>query len=163
MAEGQKVILVVDDEPDARDFFITVLEDNGYATVSARDGNEALQRLEEGLPDLVTLAARRLWRAFFEQKNPKLHAPDPWGAALVLAILEIDGGQPSIASIARSVRSKPSSVRTVLSRLRDFLSSLDPEMRQRAFAAYSNPRLDGAPSTQHSNERSADVVPFPNR
>jgi CheY-like chemotaxis protein len=32
-----------------------VLEDNGYATVSARDGNEALQRLEEGLPDLVTL------------------------------------------------------------------------------------------------------------
>ena len=55
MAEGQKVILVVDDEPDARDFFITVLEDNGYATVSARDGNEALQRLEEGLPDLVTL------------------------------------------------------------------------------------------------------------
>jgi CheY-like chemotaxis protein len=55
MAEGQKKILVVDDEPDARDFFITVLEDNGYATVSARDGNEALQRLEEGLPDLVTL------------------------------------------------------------------------------------------------------------
>ncbi len=55
MPEGQKMILVVDDEPDARDFFITVLEDNGYATVSARDGNEALQRLEEGLPDLVTL------------------------------------------------------------------------------------------------------------
>ena len=55
MAEGQKTILVVDDEPDARDFFITVLEDNGYATVSARDGNEALLRLEEGLPDLVTL------------------------------------------------------------------------------------------------------------
>jgi CheY-like chemotaxis protein len=55
MPEGQKKILVVDDEPDARDFFITVLEDNGYATVSARDGNEALQRLEEGLPDLVTL------------------------------------------------------------------------------------------------------------
>ena len=55
MPEGQKKILGVDDEPDARDFFITVLEDNGYATVSARDGNEALQRLEEGLPDLVTL------------------------------------------------------------------------------------------------------------
>jgi CheY-like chemotaxis protein len=55
MPEGQKKILVVDDEPDARDFFITVLEDNGYATVSAQDGNEALQRLEEGLPDLVTL------------------------------------------------------------------------------------------------------------
>ena len=55
MPDGQKTILVVDDDPDARDFFITVLEDNGYATVSARDGNEALDRLGEALPDLVTL------------------------------------------------------------------------------------------------------------
>lgn len=55
MPEGQRTILVVDDDPDARDFFITVLEDHGYATVFARDGNEALQRLVEGKPDLVTL------------------------------------------------------------------------------------------------------------
>jgi len=55
MPDGQKTILVVDDDPDARDFFITVLEDNGYATVSARDGNEALDRLGESIPDLVTL------------------------------------------------------------------------------------------------------------
>ena len=115
------------------------------------------------LPELVTLAARRLWRAFVEQKKPRLHAPDPWSAALVLAILEIDGDRPSIASIARSVRSKPSSVRSVLSRIRGFLSSLDPEMRLRAFAAHSNPRLEGAGSTQRLNERSANVVPFPNR
>ena len=55
MPDGQKTVLVVDDDPDARDFFITVLEDNGYATVSARDGNEALERIAEKLPDLVTL------------------------------------------------------------------------------------------------------------
>jgi CheY-like chemotaxis protein len=55
MPDGVKTILVVDDDPDAVDFFVTVLEDNGYATVSARDGNEALDRLEERLPDLVTL------------------------------------------------------------------------------------------------------------
>ena len=55
MPDGQKTVLVVDDDPDARDFFITVLEDNGYATVSARDGNEALDRLGEGIPDIVTL------------------------------------------------------------------------------------------------------------
>lgn len=55
MPDGQKTVLVVDDDPDARDFFITVLEDNGYATVSARDGNEALDRLGEGIPDVVTL------------------------------------------------------------------------------------------------------------
>jgi CheY-like chemotaxis protein len=55
MPDGQKTILVVDDDPDARDFFVTVLEDHGYATVSARDGNEALDRIGDGLPDLVTL------------------------------------------------------------------------------------------------------------
>jgi CheY-like chemotaxis protein len=55
MPDGQKTILVVDDDPDAVDFFITVLEDNGFATVSARDGNEALERLGESIPDLVTL------------------------------------------------------------------------------------------------------------
>lgn len=55
MPDGQKTILVVDDDPDARDFFITVLEDNGFATVFARDGNEALTRLDEAIPDLVTL------------------------------------------------------------------------------------------------------------
>ena len=55
MPEAQKTVLVVDDDPDARDFFITVLEDHGYATVTAKDGNEALTRLEERIPDLVTL------------------------------------------------------------------------------------------------------------
>ncbi|MFC1662414.1 response regulator [Gemmatimonadota bacterium] len=55
MADDAKTILVVDDEPDARDFFTTVLEDNGYSVVTARDGTEAIQRLEESIPDLVTL------------------------------------------------------------------------------------------------------------
>ena len=115
------------------------------------------------LSELVTLAAQRLWRAFVEQKAPRLHAPAPWSAALILAILELDGDPPTIVSIARSVRSKPSSVRSVLTRLRDFLASLDPEMRMRAFAAHRNPRLDRAASTPRFKERSADVVPFPNQ
>jgi CheY-like chemotaxis protein len=55
MPDDVKTVLVVDDDPDARDFFTTVLEDNGYAVVQAADGNEALARLAEGLPDLVTL------------------------------------------------------------------------------------------------------------
>jgi hypothetical protein len=115
------------------------------------------------LSELVTLAARRLWRAFAEETNATPHAPEPWSAALVLAILEIDGDRPSIASMARSVRSQPSTVRTVLSRLRAYLSSLEPEIRARAFAAHNNPRLDGPGSTRRSKERPADVVPFPNR
>ena len=55
MADDAKTVLVVDDEPDAREFLTTVLEDNGYATVSAKDGAEAISILEAGAPDLVTL------------------------------------------------------------------------------------------------------------
>ena len=50
-----KTVLVVDDEPDARDFLTTVLEDNGYATVVAKDGTEAVAAIEAAPPDLVTL------------------------------------------------------------------------------------------------------------
>ena len=55
MAENAKTILVVDDDPDAVTYLTTVLEDNGFATVSAKDGTEALERIGEKLPDLVAL------------------------------------------------------------------------------------------------------------
>ena len=55
MPDEVKTVLVVDDEPDARDFLTTVLEDNGYAVVVANDGTEAIAMLEESPPDLVTL------------------------------------------------------------------------------------------------------------
>ena len=55
MADAGKLVLVVDDDPDARDFLTTVLEDNGYTTMSAKDGSEAVTLLEEQSPDLVTL------------------------------------------------------------------------------------------------------------
>jgi CheY-like chemotaxis protein len=55
MAEEKKTILVVDDEPDTLAFLTTVLEDNGFQTLSAADGNEALRRIEEKMPDLIAL------------------------------------------------------------------------------------------------------------
>lgn len=55
MAEKAKTILVVDDDPDACTFLTTVLEDNGYTTVEARDGEEALTKIKEDPPDLVAL------------------------------------------------------------------------------------------------------------
>jgi CheY-like chemotaxis protein len=55
MAEGAKTILVVDDDPDTRAFLTTVLQDNGFATVTAEDGVQALARIEEKAPDLIAL------------------------------------------------------------------------------------------------------------
>jgi CheY-like chemotaxis protein len=55
MAAEKKTIMVVDDEPDVRTFLSTLFEDSGYATVGAQDGNEALAKVKEKAPDLVTL------------------------------------------------------------------------------------------------------------
>ena len=58
MAESQstpKKILVVDDEPHVVTYLETLLQDNGYATTSASNGKEAMQRIQEERPDLVCL------------------------------------------------------------------------------------------------------------
>ncbi len=55
MGDDKKTILVVDDDQDARDYLATVLQDHGFATVTAVDGVEAISMLEQSPPDLVTL------------------------------------------------------------------------------------------------------------
>lgn len=53
--EKTRTILVVDDEPDIVTFLTAVLEDNGYKTVSARDGEEGMKMVQSDCPDLVCL------------------------------------------------------------------------------------------------------------
>jgi CheY-like chemotaxis protein len=54
MADKKK-ILIVDDEQDILTYLSTLLEDNGYATALAKDGDEALKQVEAVGPDLITL------------------------------------------------------------------------------------------------------------
>ena len=55
MTDHAKTVLVVDDDPDARDFLATVLQDNGFVATMARDGIEAIAMIEQQPPDLVAL------------------------------------------------------------------------------------------------------------
>jgi CheY-like chemotaxis protein len=55
MAEKQKTILIVEDEPDTVTYLSTLLEDAGYSTVAAGDGDQALERVKASRPDLITL------------------------------------------------------------------------------------------------------------
>ena len=52
---GRKKILVLDDEPNVVTYLETLLRDNGYETVAAPDGKEAMEVLEREQPDLITL------------------------------------------------------------------------------------------------------------
>jgi CheY-like chemotaxis protein len=51
----KKKILVVEDEEGLRLFYEEELETEGYEVITAANGKEAIQRLEEDKPDLVVL------------------------------------------------------------------------------------------------------------
>lgn len=51
----KKTILIVDDEPDTLTFFSSLLRDNGYETITAENGDEALAKVRDARPDLITL------------------------------------------------------------------------------------------------------------
>lgn len=48
-------ILVVDDDPLILDVLVRLLKREGYETITARDGLEALQTVANTLPDLILL------------------------------------------------------------------------------------------------------------
>ena len=50
-----KTILVVDDEPNVREYLATVLQDAGFHVVTAGDGVEALEIIRENPPDFISL------------------------------------------------------------------------------------------------------------
>jgi CheY-like chemotaxis protein len=50
-----KKVLVIDDEADVRKFITAVLEKEGYQTVTAGDGAEALEKASTERPDLIIL------------------------------------------------------------------------------------------------------------
>lgn len=47
MDGAERLVLVVDDEPDVRDSVCAILEDVGFTTVAANDGAAALRQLEQ--------------------------------------------------------------------------------------------------------------------
>ena len=51
----RKSVLIVDDEPDVVTYLSRWFEDRGFATLSAQNGVEAMERASRDKPDLITL------------------------------------------------------------------------------------------------------------
>ena len=109
--------------------------------------------------ELVVLAAQRLWRAVYDREPIRLQSPEPWAAALLIAVMELDGARPSAAAFGRATSCSESTVRSALRRVRRYLEGLDPSFARRAFGAASNPRLDDTGPVRAS--RNDTVVRFP--
>jgi CheY-like chemotaxis protein len=52
---GQKTILVVEDEADEVAYLTALFSDNGFAVISAGNGQEGLEKARTQHPDLITL------------------------------------------------------------------------------------------------------------
>jgi len=54
MSEDKKV-LVVDDDPDAREYVKAILETEGYAVITAENGRQGVEKAQSEKPDIVIL------------------------------------------------------------------------------------------------------------
>jgi CheY-like chemotaxis protein len=91
----RRTILVVDDEPHVVAYLEMLLQDQGYATVSAANGREGMEKAKEQVPDLICLditmpeeSGLRMYRNLKE--DPQL-APIP---VLVVTAVTGLGGDP---------------------------------------------------------------------
>jgi len=51
----KKTVLIIDDEPDTLTYFSNLLEDNGFATLTAQSAADAIAQVKTVVPDLITL------------------------------------------------------------------------------------------------------------
>ena len=85
-----KKILVVDDEPHVVKYLTAFLEDSGYETCIASDGEEALKVLRAEKPDLVTLDLQMpndTGTAFYR----KMHRDEKLGKIPIIIVSGIPG------------------------------------------------------------------------
>jgi CheY-like chemotaxis protein len=52
---GQERILIIDDDPDITEAMKVILENQGYATDSAKDGSKGMEQIKATKPDLIIL------------------------------------------------------------------------------------------------------------
>jgi len=107
-----KTVLVVDDEPNVRDYLASLLKDAGFNVLTAGDGHEALQIIREKRPDFISLdlvmPRKSGHKLLFELRKDKDLAQIP--VLIVTAHAQDEMGQSDLEDI---IRAMPSPVSTI--------------------------------------------------
>ncbi|MEO8246362.1 MAG: response regulator [Chloroflexota bacterium] len=123
------IVLVVDDERDVRDLFADTLRENGHHVEDARDGDEALRLVDEGLRPCLVLSDVMMPRMDGWDLNRALgkRFPD-------LPVVLVTGDR--LLSIRAPVRDKPASPDELEAMIRSYcpLSGSEEEADQEASA-----------------------------
>ena len=119
-------ILVVDDEPDIVKVLVARLKEQGYETITALDGNQALVQAEQHQPDLIILdimmpgmdgteAAQKL------RENPKTRGiPIIFLSALQTKTEEQNEGEKIGGNV---ILAKPFEINILLTKIREMTTS----------------------------------------
>ncbi|OGR83119.1 MAG: hypothetical protein A2636_05510 [Elusimicrobia bacterium RIFCSPHIGHO2_01_FULL_64_10] len=99
MTAPRKTILIVEDEPHLMAVLRALIQYSEFKVIQASDGQEAVEKLREGLPDAIVL----------DIKMPRL---DGWG---VLTHLQSDPAMSAVPVIVYSTIADPKDVQRGLS------------------------------------------------
>src|SRR4029453_4593729 len=125
-------ILIVDDEPLNVDYIQQELEDLGHETISARNGKEALARIDSDAPDLVLLDVRMPVMDGFEVCR-RLKSSDATRLIPIIIMTTLDGIEDRIKGIemgAADFLTKPVNPRELMARIRTSLRLRDTVNRK---------------------------------
>jgi len=92
-APGKK-ILIVDDEVEQIDFARTVLEESGYTSISAMNGEEGMKKVRDEKPDLVLLDILMPRRGGIAMYHDLKHNEETRNIPVIIitAIAKVDSG-----------------------------------------------------------------------
>lgn len=114
-------ILIVDDDPDIVAYLEDVFTDEGYRTVSARNGKQALAAIETERPDAITLDLEMP-----DMTGPKFNrALEKSGRDIPIVVITGHPGLKYVIPGARAVFDKPIDRLALLAALRDILGQGD--------------------------------------
>jgi len=91
MAINDKKILLVEDEPDAREIYLDILKSEGLNGTGTGDGTEALEALERDKYDLVLLDIIMPKMDGVETLGRIKQSPDKYGTPKVVMLSNIGG------------------------------------------------------------------------
>jgi PAS domain S-box-containing protein len=119
-ARKKPLILIVDDEVPAAELLMSHLTLEGYATVTARSGAEALAKARDLQPDAITLdilmPGKSGWETLHQLKNDPATAPIP-----VVIVSVVDQKKMGLALGAEEYLVKPVSKEMLLNAIRKYV------------------------------------------
>ena len=126
-------ILMADDEPEVLSIMAKKVAEAGYTVVTAKDGQEAWDKIKSESPDIILLDLRMPRMDGFEVlKNVRANPlPDKWQPVIIVSALgELDNMRKGFDLEADHYLVKPCDIESILKSIR-LMKSLIPQRRKK--------------------------------